>query len=201
MMDPRPLFPRLFHFVQYWRTPDLRRNAKHYTRTRCPTKYYYIDFGLSRRYDPATRQPLERPIWGADRSVPEFHKSLKPCDPFPTDIYYLGNVMRSWVLEVSSLGHVDRHYIHTCSLQEYEGLDFMQPLVSDMVQDDPEKRPTIDEVVGRFDILMGSLSTWRLRSRLPMRGEHWLMRSFRAIAHVFRTIYYILTLRPALPRL
>jgi hypothetical protein len=33
---------------------------------------------------------------------------------------------------------------------EYKGFEFMEALVADMVQDDPTKRPTMDEVVTRF---------------------------------------------------
>ena len=76
----------------------------------------------------------------------------------------------------------------------------MKPLVDEMVQEEPSNRPTIDQVAARFGLLMGTLSTWRLRSRLPFRGELWLIRYFRAIAHAFRTIYYVVTFRPALPR-
>ena len=199
MMDPRPLFPQLYHFICDEENRELTGPAKHYTRTTCPTKYYYIDFGLSRKYDPSAGPPLEPPIWGADRTVPEFHKSQDPCDPFPTDIYYLGNVIRTSFLQVRSR-ILPSCVPHMRDSQEYEGLDFMRPLVDDMVQDEPANRPTIDQVVSRFDILMGSLSTWRLRARLPQRNEHWLVRTFRGLAHVFRTIYWILTRRPALPR-
>ncbi|KAI0325242.1 hypothetical protein GY45DRAFT_1261218 [Cubamyces sp. BRFM 1775] len=182
MMDPRPLYPKLFHFASISDTRDWTGTAKHYTRTRTPIKYYFIDFGLSRRFNPAKGPPRSRPIWGADRTVPEFHKSLQPCDPFPTDVYYLGNV------------------IQTVFLDEYKGLDFMKPLVDDMIQEEPDNRPNMDQVVARFDLLLGSLSTWRLRSRLAMRTEPWIVRVFRAVAHTYRTLIYILTRRPALPR-
>ncbi|TBU31673.1 kinase-like domain-containing protein [Dichomitus squalens] len=182
MMDPRPLFSQLFHFARPSETQDMRGTARYHTRTRYPVKYYFIDFGLSWRFDPAAGPPLSRPIWGGDRSVPEFHRSLGPCDPFPTDIYYIGNVVR------------------TVLLQKYRGLDFMQPLVDEMVQTEPGKRPTIQQVVSQFELLMGSLSTWRPRSRLATRNENWLIRSIRVIAHAFRTIFYVLTLRPALPK-
>ncbi|KAI0358580.1 hypothetical protein OH77DRAFT_1474329 [Trametes cingulata] len=182
MMDPRPLYPDLYHFVCPWLSRDLSRSAKHYTRTGCPTKYYLIDFGLSRKYDPTKGPPRERIIWGADRTVPEFHRGIQPYDPFPTDVYYLGNTMR------------------TALLEEYKGLDFLRPLLDDMVQDEPSRRPTMDQVASSFDLLLGSLSTWRLRSRLVPREELWMLRYYRVIAHAFRTLYYIITFRPALPR-
>ncbi|EIW62688.1 uncharacterized protein TRAVEDRAFT_69009 [Trametes versicolor FP-101664 SS1] len=181
MMDPRPLYPQLYHFASIRAKRDLSGTAKYFTRTRNPVRYHLIDFGLSRRFDPAKGPPRSWPIWGADRTVPEFHKSLEPCDPFPTDVYYLGNVIKTVFLDV------------------YTGLDFMKPIVDDMVRDEPASRPNMDQVVARFDLLLGSLSTWKLRARLPQRNEYWMVRLFRAIAHTFRTIFYILTLRPALP--
>jgi hypothetical protein len=74
--------------------------AKHHTRSECPPKYYFIDFGLSRRYDPKDGPPLEPIIRGGDKSVPEFQNSNAPCNPFPTDIYYMGNFIRQQVLQV-----------------------------------------------------------------------------------------------------
>ncbi|OSD07008.1 hypothetical protein PYCCODRAFT_1449738 [Trametes coccinea BRFM310] len=182
MMDPKPLFPKLFHFATPWLNTDISGRAKHSTRTSSPTKYFYIDFGISRKFDPAKGPPRAWPIRGADKTVPEFAKSTDPCDPLPTDIYYLGNTIR------------------TALLQEYRGLEFMKPLVDDMVQDDPSKRPTIDDVAARFDILLGSLWWWKLRSRLRRWNEHWIERPFRVCAHIFRTVYYIITCTPALPR-
>jgi hypothetical protein len=49
----------------------------------------------------------------------------------------------------------------------------MEPLVADMVQDDPAKRPKMDEVVSRFREIEGKLSTWKLRSRIDRRDEIW----------------------------
>lgn len=73
-----------------------------YTRTERPPKYYLIDFGISRRYDPAEGSPLEDPINGGDKTAPEFQgrKAIIPCDPFPTDVYYIGNLIRTQFLQV-----------------------------------------------------------------------------------------------------
>ncbi|OSD07009.1 hypothetical protein PYCCODRAFT_1464131 [Trametes coccinea BRFM310] len=182
MMDPRPLLPKLFHFAAPWRTRDMSSRIRSSTRTYRPPKYFYIDFGLSRKFDPTKGPPRAWPIRGADKTVPEFERVTDAIDPFPTDIYYLGNTIR------------------TVFLQGYRSLEFLTPLIDDMVQDEPSKRPTIDDVAARFDFLLGSLSWWKLRSRLPQRDEHWLMRPFRIFAHVFRTIRYILTFRPVLPK-
>ena len=51
------------------------------------------------------------------------------------------------------------------------GVEFMKPLVEDMTHHDPSKRPSIDEVVEKFDEILHSLSWWKLRSRLVEKGE------------------------------
>ena len=100
MMDPSRLFIDAFHPA----SPLMKRNfseyARHKTRTERPPKYFLIDFGLSRRYDDSIVEPLEDPIWGADKEVPEFQNSNAPCDPFPTDVFYIGNTIRKDFIEV-----------------------------------------------------------------------------------------------------
>ena len=98
-MYPHSWHPRIDDLDRF----DLSVPAKHFTRSECPPKYYFIDFGLSRRYDPKDGPPLEPIIRGGDKSVPEFQNSNAPCNPFPTDIYYLGNFIREEVLQVGFL--------------------------------------------------------------------------------------------------
>ena len=75
----------------------------------------------------------------------------------------------------------------------------MWPLVSDMVQEDPQKRPTIDEVVARFEKISDGLSSWKLRSRVVKRDDSTVAGFFRTLAHWKRTIGYVITLTPAVP--
>lgn len=100
MMDATPLYPVPYHPFAILMKRDYSGWAKHLTRTQRPVKYYLIDFGISRRYDPKDGPPFEDPIYGGDKSVPEFARSLDPCDPFPTDVYYLGNMIRRHFLVV-----------------------------------------------------------------------------------------------------
>ncbi|CAL1706314.1 unnamed protein product [Somion occarium] len=183
MMDPKPIFPKLYHPAANRRTKDFSGRAKYYTRTVRPVKYYFIDFGISRQYSPDDVHPLEDPILGGDKTVPEFQNSNAPCDPFATNIYYLGNLIREDFFERT------------------KGLDFMEPLVADMVQDDPSKRPKIDEVVKRFEKICCSLHWWTLRSRLVEREEDdsAFGPSIRAIHHFFRTTTHVLTFKRAIP--
>ncbi|KAI0071999.1 hypothetical protein K474DRAFT_1651740 [Panus rudis PR-1116 ss-1] len=185
MMDPKPTFPRGFHPREMHKNVNFKGRAKHYTRTARPTKYYFIDFGLARKYDPAEGSPREDPIYGGDKSVPEFQYApgdpILPVDPFPTDIYYLGNMIREEYLE------------------KKVGLQFMEELVRDMVQNDPSKRPTMDEVVKRFDEIMQRIPWWKLRSRLADQDESGAKRFIRTVLHYYRTTGHILTFRSALP--
>ncbi|EPQ57111.1 hypothetical protein GLOTRDRAFT_137524 [Gloeophyllum trabeum ATCC 11539] len=187
MMDPSALYPESFHPVSTSQKRNLKGHAKHYTRTQRPVKYYLIDFGLSRRYKPEDMPPMEEVVIGGDRTVPEFQDvytravSSKRCDPFPTDIYTLGNVMKSWLIEKNA------------------GFEFLQPLVSDMVQEEPAKRPKMEEVLTRFEDIRKSLSTRKLRSRVVPRDENLVEGLFRAIGHWSRRVIYIIRRTPAVP--
>ncbi|KAI1795575.1 hypothetical protein LXA43DRAFT_727287 [Ganoderma leucocontextum] len=182
MYDPRPMYPQMFHPRKPNRTLDYRLSPKHSTRTACPVRYYFIDFGLSRRYNLEDGLPREHPIRGGDKSVPEFKNwNGELLDPFPTDIYYLGNLIKRTVLE------------------NYRGMDFLDPLVKDMVQPDPLKRPTIDEVVRRFDELLKHRWSWTLRSRPVPLNEVNVVGWYRNTRHIFRTIRYVLTRQSAVP--
>jgi hypothetical protein len=109
MMDATPMYPRPYHPVAKLRLRDFSddgwfsRDLNHYTRTQRPVKYYLTDFGISRRYNPDSGPPLEYPIYGGDKTVPEFRFSLDACNPFPTDIYYVGNAIRKTLLKVRTI--------------------------------------------------------------------------------------------------
>jgi hypothetical protein len=80
------------------RTRDYRGKTEGRTRTWCRPRYYLIDLGLSRQYDPANGPPLEIPIRGGDtKSAPEHRDIETPCNPFPTDIYYVGNLVEGYM--------------------------------------------------------------------------------------------------------
>ena len=97
MLDPSGMYPDGFHPTRNNRRGDFRGRAIRFTRTFRPTRYYLIDFGLSRRY--SSRNALDQPIRGGDKSAPE-HRVGNLCNPFHTDIYYLGNLLRKHFLFV-----------------------------------------------------------------------------------------------------
>lgn len=101
MMDSTPILPDMFHPQQPWSKRHVMKDIRPYTRTARPVKYYFTDFGLSRRYSPDEKNPLEVPILGGDRTVPEFQNDhYTPRNPFHTDVYYMGNLIRTEFMEV-----------------------------------------------------------------------------------------------------
>jgi hypothetical protein len=203
MMDANPLYPIPYHPCETNMRRDFKGRAKHKTRTQRPVKYYLVDFGISRRYGPDTI-PLEDPIWGGDKTVPEFQTSDEPCNPFPTDIYYLGNLIRTNFIKVSWIElPLDYFFKRVAQGSRFSagkyGFEFMEGLVADMVQDDPSKRPNIDEVVERFEVIRKGLSNWKLRSRVIKRDDNPVLGFFRTITHWTRRIWFILRCVPPTP--
>lgn len=94
--------PRHHVFVTFSR--DGTRRLKLSTRTERSPKYYWTDFSLSRRYDPEAGPRREKPAFSGDDSAPEHQGPLYkvPCDPMPTDVYYVGNLIRVCFLKAST---------------------------------------------------------------------------------------------------
>jgi hypothetical protein len=103
MLDPSKMYPKSFHPAEINLNRNFRGRAKRHTRTWRPSRYLLIDMGLSRQYDPANGPPLEKPLRGGDKSAPEHQDLQTPCDPFPTDVYYLGNLVREQFIQVRTL--------------------------------------------------------------------------------------------------
>ncbi|KAJ6594505.1 hypothetical protein B0H19DRAFT_1095819 [Mycena capillaripes] len=194
MMDGSRLYPKGFHPMLQDRYPDGRRNAPHLTRTRAAPKYYLIDFGISVRFERDVLPHTAFAIEGGDKSVPEF-KGLapsNPMNPFPTDVYYLGNLIRTEFMD----GQFDPMYpLHAGRF----GFEFLRPLVNDMVNPNPEERPSIDEVVASFDKIVSGLSSWKLRSWARRKQEYVVLSIPRIVRHWCRQIGYVVRRVPAIP--
>jgi hypothetical protein len=76
----------------------------------------------------------------------------------------------------------------------------MLPLVADMIQDEPSNRPTIDQVVARFEPIYRSLNTSQLRSRAVQRKENDIIGWWRDSIHFFRRMRFTLQRIPPIPR-
>ncbi|TFK74323.1 hypothetical protein BDN72DRAFT_744001, partial [Pluteus cervinus] len=189
MMNGDELFPEGWNHNFPELTPDGEARAKAFTRTQKPPRYYLIDFGLSRQYDASETNPLEPPIFGGDKTVPEFQTDEETFNPFHTDIYYIGNTIREYIIEGTEL-----------EFKGHSGMDFLKPLINDMVQDDPAKRPTMDEVVIRFEEICKKQGSWKLRSRpAPRRKENVFKAIPHQLGHWKRRVGYILRRVPPVP--
>jgi len=145
MMDPSRLFPDGFHPS----SPDLNRQglalAKHLQRSDVGSiVYYVIDFGLSTRFVNRGSPRLVRGIDCQDKEVPDLSQ-WTPYDPFPVDIFTLGNVVKKRLLE------------------QYSNLMFLEPLVREMTKMEPGERPTISEATALFEGLVQNLRPSELR--------------------------------------
>ena len=79
------------------------------------------------------------------------------------------------------------------------GLEFMEPLIADMTEKDPTKRPTMEVVVSRFDGIRQSLSNWKLRSRAVKKKELGIVGLYRSVVHSFQLVCYVLKRTPPVP--
>ncbi|KAI0296108.1 kinase-like domain-containing protein [Multifurca ochricompacta] len=178
MLDPSGMYPKGYHPTQINRSRDFKGRAKRYTRTQQAPRYYLIDFGLSRWYP--SRDALDKPLRGGDKSAPE-HEGGRLCNPFHTDIYYIGNLVRQ------------------SFMKKYKGFEFMQDLVDEMTHEIPEKRPTIEGVLERFSRIRDSLSAIKLRSAITSKKDPKLFTAFRHARQLIRTLGYTINRLPAIP--
>ncbi|KAI0709590.1 hypothetical protein C8T65DRAFT_197773 [Cerioporus squamosus] len=183
MMDPKPMFPELYHPGLPMKTRDFKGYVHPYSRTARPVKYYWTDFGLSIRFDPQDTNPLAAPVLGGDRTVPEYKKNPRaPCNPLRVDVYNAGNLIREDFLQI------------------YKNFAFMEPLVERMCSEDPEKRPTMSEVVSEFQKILSNLRGCQLRQRLVERKDGAFMNLLKGVHHVSsRTIPNLLAFKSPLP--
>ncbi|KAF8511923.1 hypothetical protein JB92DRAFT_2931403 [Gautieria morchelliformis] len=103
-------------------------------------------------------------------------------NPFATDIYYVGNMIKMGFVDVLRFG-----------------FDFMVPLITDMTQEEPPKRPSIDEVVARFETIYRSLSFKLLRTRIVGRKEDEGASALYDFLHFFRRMHAFMRI-PPVPR-
>lgn len=135
-------------------------------------KYYYIDFGNTRQYNPedGTLQCLVP--YGGDATVPEFKYSKCRNIVTLTLLTFIvletsyENILQRFVHPFLSCVHlvkINQQGDPMCDFSKY-GFDFMKPLLKDMCQDYPTKRTAMEEVVSRFEVITQRLSWWKLRS-------------------------------------
>lgn len=100
MLDGSQLYPGGFHPT----VPSLTRTATGVAKSlrRCDVEgvvYYVTDFGISTRFTDPKQPRLVRGNDCQDKEVPELSQWTE-YDPFPVDIFTLGNVFKKQLLKV-----------------------------------------------------------------------------------------------------
>lgn len=100
-MDGTPLYPEGFHPSAQAFKEDMSGIVKHLNRCDVDqVKYYVVDFGLSKRFEDPKQRRLVRGAQIQDHDVPEV-SDVVPYDPFPVDVFTLGNIFKKDLLQVS----------------------------------------------------------------------------------------------------
>jgi hypothetical protein len=90
-------------------------------------------------------------------------------------------------------------FVAHLAFQVYTGFAFMKGLVDAMTNEDPGKRPMIEDVVLRFSRIRDSLSRFKLRSLMIAKKDPSLITAFRYARQVVRTAKYRLTQKGSVP--
>lgn len=69
-----------------------------------------------------------------------------------------------------------------------------------MLVPDPKKRPTIGEVVERYDKILSSRHWWQLRARIVSKEEDASEVFANHVRWFFRTVGHMFTFKSALPK-
>ncbi|EJD49518.1 hypothetical protein AURDEDRAFT_59531 [Auricularia subglabra TFB-10046 SS5] len=87
-----------------------------------------------------------------DQELPELRFG-RPYDPFPVDVFLLGNMYKHYLLEV------------------YNGIDWLWPLVAAMTVEEPSQRPTVLDARRAFENTCATVAPSRHHSRLTRKDE------------------------------
>ncbi|KAI0363577.1 kinase-like protein [Pilatotrama ljubarskyi] len=151
MMDGRSLYPGGHHPVARDCSMDMIEELTPLTRIDHPVKYFYVDFGLSVRFQPGASAYVVGDV-GWDADVPELSSTV-PYDAFKADIYALGNLF-------------NKNFE-----QRYHSLQFLRPLIDSMKRRQPELRPTAEQLVESFVNTRKTLDPSGFRWRLAPKSE------------------------------
>ncbi|KAJ7635354.1 hypothetical protein FB45DRAFT_744247 [Roridomyces roridus] len=135
-----------------------------------PVRYYLGDFefiGTQLPCDARSRMLVEDP----QAFVPECRSKDALYDPFAIDVFRVAWMM-SEILDGGRRKNPD-----------IRGFDFMRGLLADMMNDDPTKRPKMNEVVERLDHIQSGLWWWKSRARFAAADESFVMRFRSDVAH------------------
>lgn len=165
-MDARALYLDGWHPQDPHRDPQGRLFAWDDIRSRTAVggaRYYFIDFGIS-----SWKQDLVTGLDG-QQLAPEL-LTFEAYDPYKVDVYLLGVAFRQVLVEVCSFEpclfpSVD-HLAQQCL-----GVDFIEPLIDYMTQQDPGSRPSASDASEKFKAIKATIKTSQLSKRIQSRDS------------------------------
>ncbi|KAK0207433.1 hypothetical protein IW262DRAFT_1282108 [Armillaria fumosa] len=121
MLDLDKMYPRGSTLVSPNLAPNRSdlKSVKYINQTKCWPWYYLIDFGILCRYAPSNDPSMEPPISGSNKHAPEHSIiTVNPpwvddCNPFLTDVYYLGSLLKRTFFVVYELTYKDFLFLLT----------------------------------------------------------------------------------------
>ncbi|EAU82364.1 other/AgaK1 protein kinase [Coprinopsis cinerea okayama7 len=203
MMDPEAMQFQRFHFCLPGIPHEFKDRRKaspiswRFSRTERRPKYYIIDFGYSSQYTEEQMPPRDRAIETSDDSLPELKDQSKLYNPFPSDVYYVGNMLRRDFLD--GFGEYNRDRTGRLNFE------FLRSLVEAMTKEDPEERITMKDALETFDSIVATLPSATLRSRVIPRPEGRIRKEgpiqtvTRSTMHWCRRFRYIVKRLPPIP--
>ncbi|KAG6379504.1 hypothetical protein JVT61DRAFT_9995 [Boletus reticuloceps] len=162
LMDASNLYNDGWHPMNTW----LARNGRDEIclsrkRSEAEIKYYFIDFGLSTQFPPEQHDRLVTGELGRIQA-PEQSSGL-PYDPFKLDVYYLGHVYQTKIVEVRIL-YLSTPLLGALTLrQEFKGMEVLGDLARLMMKLNPKDRPNAQE----------TLMIWNSLRSLPSIPPRW----------------------------
>ncbi|KAL5513542.1 hypothetical protein ACEPAH_3941 [Sanghuangporus vaninii] len=174
MMDGRVMYGKKgFHpSDQDMTAADVMIVAKPKTRRDAGfVKYYFTDFGISTLFDDPSKPRSVVGNRAQDLEVPELNNII-PYDPFPVDVFTLGNVFK-------------RHF-----LDKYSNVDFLSTVCSAMTEQIPRLRPSAVDALTVFQQSASKCRGSALRWRLRQHGEPRLRRIIEDIRSALKELMY-----------
>ncbi|KAH9479885.1 hypothetical protein JR316_0008518 [Psilocybe cubensis] len=194
MVDARDLYPKGYHFVRKNESVDLKGRARYRTRTQKPAKYYIVGYEQAQHCDlDKFTEKLDPVRYRLESPTSHFLLDSEDTpDPFATDVFYIGNLIRYYFLDGHSIPNVTR--------KRKGSFEFMRPLIMAMTQEDYTKRPTMSQVNRAFEILVQGLSELTLRSRFSRPQDGVLSAVVYGVPHWLRKISFAVRRVPSLPK-
>ncbi|KAL5536309.1 hypothetical protein ACEPAF_130 [Sanghuangporus sanghuang] len=172
MFDGAGMFPNGFH-ASVWNLDERGVPTRPRRRSDVPSvRYYFTDFGLSSRFQVG-EEHLVTGVNGLDREVPEL-LPLNRYDPFPVDVFILGNVFK-------------RNFT-----TKFSNAKFLIPLIEIMTQEIPTERPSSAEALAQFERLISSIPGYKRRWRLKEVGKGRLGTFIQDVGSLGRECYFII---------